>query len=212
MNQPLNNLFHLLFYKARDFWVFISHIGVDLSSRDYRKSRQITLANQVSFMGTIIPQLYNLFYVAYDYERLKPVILVNIIGSSVNFTVMLFNQYGRPHLGKLIIAISPNIQIFFLTYFMSTASGMHLLHIMMISFIFFLFSNETKTLLIGMILFSLSLYVYEYVYFTPDFSPIILDAITLVVFYIMISLTVFLLVMLFFALFLQGNPVCRTAT
>lgn len=201
MSQIINNYSLLLTHRIRDFWLFISHVGVDVNSHDYRQSRQITLANQVSLLGTIVPQLYNVFYVLYDFERLKPVILVNIIGSSVNFSVMLLNHFGRTYSGKLIIAISPNVQIFFLTYFMSTASGMHLLHIMMISFIFFLFSNETKTLLIGMILFSLSLYVFEYVYFTPDFSPIILDVITLIVFYITISLTVFLLVMLFFALF-----------
>ena len=182
-----------------DLWDKISHIGV--TNQSYAEARRIVLTNQIAFLGTIIPQFYNVFYFYHDAELLKPVIIVNIAGSLICLLVLWINYISCHKLAKSIIAISPNIQIFLLTYYMSIASGMHLLHIMMISFVLFLFSNERK-IVIGLIaLVPLSLYIYSYIRFVPETSPIILDANILTTFYIIISLTVFILVMLFFALF-----------
>jgi class 3 adenylate cyclase len=180
-------------------WDRVSHTGV--SNQPYSEARRLILCNQVALLGAIIPQFYNIFYFYYDYELLKPVIVVNLAGSFICLLVLSINHFSFHKTAKAVIAVSPNIQIFLLTYYMSTASGMHLLHIMMLSFIFFLFSNERKIIIATVVTIPLALYIYSFIYFTPETSPIILDAGLLVVFYIFISLTVFFLVMLFFALF-----------
>ena len=184
---------------SQSLWDKISHIGV--TDQPYGEARRIVLTNQIAFLGTVVPQFYNLFYLYHDYKLLKPVIIINIAGSLACFLVLWINHFRFFKVAKTVIAISPNIQIFLLTYYLSTASGMHLLHIMMISFVFFLFSNENKIFTGFIILVPLSLYLYSYIYFTPASSPIVLDANILMMLYIIISLTVFALVMLFFVLF-----------
>lgn len=180
-------------------WDKISHIGV--SNEPYTEARRIILTNQIAILGTIIPQFYNLFYFYYDYKLLIPPIVVNLAGSFICLFVLSINYFRLHKLAKIIIAISPNIQIFLLTYYLSTATGMHLLHIMMISFVLFLFSHERKMLIAAITSIPVVLYIYSYFRFTPETSPIMLNAEVLSVLYITISLTVIFLVMLFFALF-----------
>lgn len=184
---------------SQSLWGKISRIGI--TDQPYSEARRIVLTNQIAFLGTIVPQFYNIFYVFYDYELLKPVILINIAGSLVILQVLWINHLRFFTLAKTIVAVSPNIQIFVLTCYLSTASGMHLLHIMMISFVLFLFSNDNKIFTGFIVLIPLVLYIYSYFYFTPETSLIMLNAEVLTALYIIVSLTVFLLVMLFFVLF-----------
>ena len=188
-----------MFKQTASLWFKLSHLGANI--RDYRENRRVILTNQIGILGFIIPQLYNLFYVFYDLNLLWLPIIINIIGSCICLSVLYLNWKNLRILPKLVITISPNVQIFILTYYLGTATGMYLLHIMMISFVFFLFSNERRnTLLISCIL-PVVFYLYSYAFFTPERSPIILSAPVLTFLYITISLTVFILVMAFFILF-----------
>lgn len=182
-----------------ELWKRISRIGVD--NQPYAEARRIILSNQIALLGVITPQFYNLFYALHDFRMLLSPILVNTAGSFICAVVLLLNYFHHHRLAKFTVMLSPNVQIFLLTYYLSTASGMHLLHIMMISFVLFLLSNEKKSVIALVSVIPVALYVIAYVMFTPEVSPIILDANILIFFYITISLTVFLLVMLFFALF-----------
>ncbi len=185
--------------KLISLFIKISNIGV--YDQSYSDKRRTVLCNQIAFLGTTIPQLYNLFYIWYDAKLLIPAIIVNLVGSLVCFMVMVLNYFRAYLTAKVVISISPNIQIFLLTYYLSTATGMHLLHIMMVSFLLFLFSNERKILFILFSVFPVLLFGYSYYNFLPESSPILLDPVTLKIFYMTISITVFLLVMAFFHLF-----------
>ena len=184
---------------VQGLWDRISHIGI--TDQPYTEARRIVLTNQIAFLGTIVPQFYNIFYIYYDYALLKPVIIINIAGSFICLLVLWINHLSFYKLAKTIVAVSPNVQIFLLTCYLSTASGMHLLHIMMVSFVLFLFSNERRIFTGFIVLVPLSLYIYSYIYFTPETSPIMLNADVLMTLYIIVSLTVISLVMLFFVLF-----------
>lgn len=186
--------------KFLKIWDLISHVGVK-NEYDYADKRRIILTNQIAILAVIIPQLYNLFYYFHDFELLKGPIVVNIAGSLISATVLLLNSHSYHKLAKIIISVVPNIQIYILTYYLSTASGMHLLHIMMISFVLFLYSNETKRMIIINALIPVIFYITSFFLFTPEQSPIVLDADVLQILFILISLTVFALVVVFFALF-----------
>lgn len=189
-------------------WEKISHIGIGECT--FSEARKVTLSNQVAFLGTVIPQFYNIFYWYYDFNLLYPLIIINVIGSSICLSVLFLNHFQKHMLAKIVISVFPNIQIFLLTYYLSTASGMHLLHIMMISFIFLLFLNERKSVIALFTLLPLILYIISFVKFDPVTSPIILDADVLKVFYIFISITVFLLLMMFFGLFHREIHITET--
>jgi adenylate cyclase len=183
----------------KQLWEEISRNGV--GDQEYAEVRRIVLSNQIAFLGAVIPQFYNIFYIYYDINLLLPVILVNIAGTIICLIVLLLNHIHYYTLAKIIICITPNVQIFLLTYYLSTASGNHLLHIMMISFVLFLLSNKSRGTIFIISSIPVVLFVISYYYFTPDTSPIILPYSVLKIFYITISLTVFILVMLFFYLF-----------
>ena len=185
----------------RHLWDEISRIGVE--DQDYSETRRIILSNQIAFFGIVVPQLYNIFYIYYDVKLLLPVILINIAGPSICLIVLLLNHHHIYSLAKLIICIAPNVQIFLLTYYLGIASGMHLLHIMMTSFILFLLSNKSRMTIIMVSLVPVILFIISFYNFTPDKSPILLPHGVLEIFYISIALTVFGLVMLFFYLFFQ---------
>ncbi|HKK16398.1 MAG TPA: adenylate/guanylate cyclase domain-containing protein [Gammaproteobacteria bacterium] len=180
-------------------WDKITRIGA--AGEDYSETRRIVLTNQVALLGIVVPQLYNLFYVIHDFRRLIPVIVINIVGPLFYLLVFILNAKGIHNIAKLIICLVPNIQIFLLTFYLGTGTGMHLLHIMMISFIFFVLSNENRYLLGLVACIPVILFVFSYLYFIPELSPIMLDEGVLRAFYISIALTVFLLVFLFFYLF-----------
>ena len=193
--MPSNHL------SIRHLWDEISHIGV--KDQDYSETRRIILSNQIAFFGIVVPQFYNIFYIYYDIKLLLPAILINIAGPLICFIVLLLNYFHVYSLAKMIICIAPNVQIFLLTYYLGTASGMHLLHIMMTSFILFLLSNKSRITIITVSLVPIALFIISYYNFTPDKSPVALPHGVLEVFYISIALTVFALVMLFFYLFFQ---------
>lgn len=188
-----------MFKQTASLWFKFSHLGANI--RDYREKRRVILTNQIGILGFIIPQFYNLFYALYDLDLLWPPIIINITGSCICLSVLYLNWKKFRILPKLVITISPNIQIFLLTYYLGTATGMHLLHIMMISFVFFLFSNERRSLLIISCIIPVVFYLYSYVFFAPPNNPIILNSNVLSFLYITVSLTVFILVMTFFILF-----------
>lgn len=180
-------------------WNRISHIGS--TGHGHSEKRRIILTNQVAILGIIVPQFYNAFYIIHDFKTLIPVITINVVAPLCYVLVFVFNAKGIHNIAKLIICLVPNLQIFLLTYYLGTGTGMHLLHIMMISFIFFVLANEKRILLALIAIIPVILFVFSYVNFRPEFSPIMLDDEVLRTFYISISLTVFLLVFLFFYLF-----------
>ena len=187
--------------RTTSLWNTLSYLGADTA--DYRENRRIVLTNQIGVLGFVIPQFYNIYYAVYDLETLWPLIVINVIGGLTCLSVLLLNRMHFRLLPKILITLVPNIQIFFLTYFVSTASGMHLLHIMMISFVLFLFSNENRSMLLINCTFPMVFYFYEFFFFTPDASPISLPASHLLFLYVTLSMTVFILVMVFFALFFK---------
>ncbi len=111
-------------------WGRVSRTGA--SDYDYAETRRIVLTNQVAFLGIVVPQFYNLFYIIHDFRTLIPVITINIIAPLCYATVFILNARGIHNIARLIICLVPNIQIFLLTDYLSTGTGMHLLHIMMI--------------------------------------------------------------------------------
>ena len=181
-------------------WYGITQIGITPSD-SYSESRRVALTNEVALFGFVIPQFYNAFYIYYDFKLLIYPIIVNLIGSTICLSVFTFNKHHKRRAARYLITFCPNVQIFLLTYYLSTATGMHLLHIMMVSFVMFLYSDEPRYKITIVTMFPIVLYVVAFLKFTPFDSPIILDAQILQWFYISISVTVFLLVMLFFALF-----------
>ena len=184
----------------KHYWHLVTRIGV-LEDDSYSEGRRVILSNEIALFGFITPLLYNLFYALYDLQLLLAPIAVNFIGSCVCLSVFWLNRKQKRLIAKYVITLSPNIQIFLLTYFLSTATGMHLLHIMMISFVMFLFSNQSRAQIALNVFVPVTLYVYSFFMFTPDSSPIVLNANILVFLYIAISITVFMLVMVFFVLF-----------
>ena len=190
-----------MYKQTASLWNTLSYLGAD--TPDYRENRRIVLTNQIGILGFLIPQLYNIYYAVYDLKMLWPLILINVVGGLTCLSVLFLNRHHFRLLPKILITLVPNIQIFFLTYFLGTASGMHLLHIMMISFVLFLFSNESRTMLIINCTFPMVFYFYEFFFFTPDAVPISLPASHLLFLYVTLSMTVFVLVMVFFALFFR---------
>lgn len=64
MPDPLDRLIQL--------WHRLSLIGV--RGVDYSTAHRITLSNQIAVVGTVVPNLYNLFYLLLDDRALLPVI------------------------------------------------------------------------------------------------------------------------------------------
>ncbi|MGH8119249.1 MAG: adenylate/guanylate cyclase domain-containing protein, partial [Gammaproteobacteria bacterium] len=183
------------------YWDIISHSGA--ANAGYSEARRIILSNQVAFLGTVTPQLYNLAYVIYDFKLLLPPILLNVTGSLICLSVLFLNHRGHTRVTKYIITIVPNLQIFLLTYYLGTATGMHLLHIMLVSFVLFLMSSERQIVLWPVSAMPVVLFFISYVKFTPEHAPIHLSEMMNQLLYSSHALTVFLLTMLFFSLFFQ---------
>jgi len=179
-------------------WSSIS--GTGIRNQDYDESRRIILSNQIA-AGVVTMLAYDVIYLFYDPLLLAGPITVNIIGALACITVLYLNYHERYGMARLLIYISTNIQIYLLTYFLGTVTGMHLLHIMMISFAGFFFAREPKPRLYSLLAMPVLLFFTEYFLFGPSNAPIELDIGMIHFLYFTLSATTFILVMVFFALF-----------
>ncbi|MEX2523636.1 MAG: adenylate/guanylate cyclase domain-containing protein [Gammaproteobacteria bacterium] len=188
-----------LLHKIATLWSSISGIGN--RSRDYDESRRIILSNQIAALGVLTMLAYDVIYLAYDPLLLVGPITVNVIGALVCITVLYLNHHEQYGAARLLIYISTNIQIYLLTYYLGTVTGMHLLHIMMISFAGFFFARETRLRLFSLLAMPVLLFFIEYFLFTPGNTPIELNPAMIHFLYFTLSATTFILVMVFFSLF-----------
>ena len=185
--------------KLPTIWSTISGMGI--RDQDYDESRRIIISNQIAFLGIITMLAYDAFYFFYDFFLLYKPIIVNLAGAFICVLVLYLNHLQQYRTARLCLYLCVNIQIYLLTYYLGTVTGMHLLHIMMISFALFFFIREKKSRLVVLLLLPILLFFIEYFLFTPGATPIRLDPVTVHFLYIILSITTFLLVMLFFALF-----------
>lgn len=191
----MNNILH----KLADTWMNISAIGTE--GENYSESRKIALSNQIAVFGFFVMLSYDAFYLVYDPLLLIGPITTNLVGSAVCILVVLLNYRHRHELAKLLIYITPNIQIFLLTYFLGTITGMHLLHFMMISFALFIFSHKTRLELAMLFSIPISLFYLERYFFVAEETPIVVSDVVIEFLYISLSATVFGLLIVFFYLF-----------
>jgi len=180
-------------------WQQLSEIG--LTASDPEEARKITLVNQIAFFGIVVPLAYNIFYAIYDPILLLPAIIINLLGITLCLTVILLNRQGHYQLARWIIVSGPNLQIMALTYYLSTATGMHLLHIMMSSFPLLLVTRSSTWVKVLFSVMPIGFYLVSYFLFSPETSPIVLPANILSFLYVTVSISVFLLVLLFLYLF-----------
>lgn len=190
---------NLFLNRIAAMWSSISGIG--LRNQDYDEARRIVLSNQIAALGVVTMLAYDVIYLFYDPLLLAGPVTVNLIGANVCVTVMYLNHIERYSAARLLIYVSTNIQIYLLTYFLGTITGMHLLHIMMISFAGFFFAREAKPRLISLLAMPVLLFFIEYFLFTPGSTPIQLNTGMIHFLYFTLSATTFILVMVFFALF-----------
>lgn len=188
-----------LLKKIPERWSSISRTGV--RDQDYDEARRIILSNQIAALGVITMLAYDAIYLFYDPVLLTGPITVNLLGALVCVSVLYLNDCGRHHPARLLLYISTNIQIYLLTFFLGTVTGMHLLHIMMVSFAGFFFAREAKFRLICLLAMPVTLFFVEYFLFTPGNTPIVLTSGMIYLLYFTLSATTFILVMVFFALF-----------
>jgi class 3 adenylate cyclase len=185
--------------KLTDIWRVISAIGTE--GVDYSESRKIELTNQISVFGFFVMLSYDAFYLVYDALGLIGPITTNLVGSVVCILVIYLNHRHKHDLAKFLIYITPNIQIFLLTYFFGTITGMHLLHFMMISFALFIFSHKSRFQLALLFSVPISLFYLERYFLIPEETPIIVSDVVIEFLYISLSATVFGLLIVFFYLF-----------
>lgn len=182
-----------------NLWDRLSNIGLPLG--DSERERPIVLVNQIATCGFVVASAYNVFYICYDLRLLMPVILVNFAGIIVFLCVLLLNHRRRYQLAKWLIVVVPNVQIFALTYYLSTASGMYLLHIMMACFPLLLAIRDKLWVRITFIVLPLGFYMAVYFLFPPANSVLALSAGLLRTLFVIDSVCVFALVILFLFLF-----------
>jgi len=184
---------------ALEYWRRLSDIG--LPQDEAEEARKITLVNQIAFFGIVVPLGYNIFYALYDFSLLAPAIIINALGMTLCLTVLVLNYKQDYQLARWILVTGPNLQIFALTYYLSTATGMHLLHIMMASFPLLLVTKSRTWIKIVFSFMPIGFYLVSYLAFTPGNSPIRLPEDILQIMYIFVSVSVFGLVILFLYLF-----------
>jgi class 3 adenylate cyclase len=180
-------------------WQRLSLIGVQ--DVDYSTAHRITLSNQIAVVGTVVPNLYNLFYLLYDARVLLPVILINLVGSGVCASVLYLNHRRLYEPATLVIFIGPNLQIFLLTWFLGTASGSHLLHIMMANCVLWLARREQKWSIVLYAAVPLLLFLYSHFAFIPETAQIVIAPEALQGLYVSVVVSVFALIMIFVSLY-----------
>lgn len=195
-----------IFNKTADAWRWLSGIGT--KDLDYDESRRIVLCNQIATLGVITMLGYDGIYLVYDPVLLLDPITVNLSGALVCVCALYLNYLRRHDAARLLIYLSVNVQIYLLTWYLGTVTGMHLLHIMMISFAGFFFAREPLPRLVVLLLFPMLLFFIEYFLFVPAATPIMLDPGMVHFLYVTLSSTVFILVIIFFTLFY--NEILRT--
>lgn len=188
MQKLINKLFNT--------WLLISSIGA--GSENYSDSRKIVLTNQIAIFGFFVMLAYDAFYLVYDADTLAGPIITNLAGAAVCVLVVYLNFRKYHEVARLLIYISPNIQIFLLTYFLGTVTGMHLLHFMMISFALFIFSHKSKLILALLFSLPIMMFYLERYFFVPEI-PVSQSVIEFL--YVTLSATVFGLLIVFFYLF-----------
>ncbi|MCS3902941.1 class 3 adenylate cyclase [Methylohalomonas lacus] len=182
-----------------NIWESISANGLDTFDTDIKRS--IILVNQIAFCGLITSLVYNILYALYDLHLLFPAISINIIGMIFFAGILLLNKLHKHNAAKWTLVLAPNLQIFALTYYLGTASGMQLLHIMMASFPLLLAINDRIYIRAIFVIIPILFYILSYFSFSSGKNLIALDTLFLSTLFMTVSISVFALVILFLHLF-----------
>lgn len=188
-----------LLQKTAAVWLQVSGLGT--AGRDYDETRRIVICNQIAFLGIVTMLAYDALFLAYDPLLLRGPVTINLLGAAVCAAVLASNYRLHHQTARLLLYLSVNMQIFLLARYLGTGSGIHLLHFMMISFAGFFFARETRSRFLALTGIPVLLFFIEYFLFTPASAPVRLGAAPLGFLYASHSITVFVLIMVFFALF-----------
>lgn len=90
--------------------------------------RQIALGNQVGLLASAVTLPYQLFYYLYDFAQYRLLFGFNTLFIVLYLSVVYFNYRGRYDFSRNLLLINASVQAFVVTYFISSAAGVHLFY------------------------------------------------------------------------------------
>ncbi|MBA1148536.1 GGDEF domain-containing protein [Ectothiorhodospiraceae bacterium WFHF3C12] len=140
--------------------------GASDAGRDRR--RETILANQLGLFGAATTALYEIFYVVYDFGLLWPVFLANLVFIGVYLAIPLINRAGHRLLASHVGFLNVLVQLFVVTYFLSTGAGVQLFYFTLAGLLALMYSRIRFPATLAMALVAAGLYGFCHFRFTPD--------------------------------------------
>ncbi len=93
-----------------------------------RDVRQISLTNQIALSAAAVTTPYLVFYLISDPRYYLPIISANLVFIGIYFSALPLNRAGRHRLAAAMTLAAVYAHLFVVTYFISTAAGVHLFY------------------------------------------------------------------------------------
>ncbi len=139
-----------------------------LDNQSPRTQRQIVLSNQIGLSGTLATLPYQVFYLVFDAGLLAGLLVFNLFIMGAYLLVPWMNQNGHHNRSRDLALSIACVQILVVTWWISSAAGVHLYFFSLGGAFFLIFSAYRRWWMTLLILLTALLFLLSHFAFPPD--------------------------------------------
>jgi adenylate cyclase len=166
----------------------LAQYGTDGYPPDVR--RRLMIVNVAAYLIAGFTLIYTIEQVVFDFERWKPVILINVLLIAIALAVP-FLHHLHELAGVLALAIGETVGLFVLTYMLGRESGLHMQYFVMTGAYFLVLGLGRIKLILSLIAAGLVLHMLAWAFFSQERAPIKATPLELDELYVTAVVTIF---------------------
>lgn len=133
--------------------------------------RQVSLTNQIGLFAAATTVPYQIFYAGYDYSLYYGVFYANLIFMAGYLLVLWLNHRRHPDAARTLLIVNAFVQLFVVTYFISSGAGVHLFYFTLGGVLAYLFQPLKPVRLCLQMALVAGLYLFCHFVFSPGSEP-----------------------------------------
>lgn len=138
--------------------------------------RQTLISNLTAALAIALTSLYQVYYLIYDIIHFLPVFSVNLLFMSSYLGAMSLNRKGRFNAGRNLALGTVAVQLFVVTWLLSSGAGVHLFYFTLAGMAALMFATRSDLAFLTWLVLSALLFVVVHFAFPPGSSPLIVPS------------------------------------
>lgn len=138
--------------------------------------RQVLITNLTAALAVGFVSVYQLFYLIYDIAHFLPLFSLNLLFMGNYVAAMFLNRSGKYNTARNLALGTVVVQVFVVTYFISSAAGVHLFYFTLAGMAALMFATRQDMEFLGWLVLSAVLFVIAHFSFPPGTTPLVIPS------------------------------------